>query len=64
MKRSAALTERIDDLLHEVGLDRLSIALLLDELEHGRRELVLALDVLVEVVLPLDESELKFGAES
>lgn len=62
-KRNRERTKRINHLLDQVGLDRLAVPLLLDELEHGGRELVAAqsrglLQCLVEVLLPHDEREL------
>ena len=58
----AVHTKRVDDLIDQMAFDRLPVTLLLDKFEDGRSELVLALHVAIEVLLPLNESELRSRA--
>ena len=59
-KGVATLTERLNNLLHEALVNGLAVALHLNETEDGTSELdVLILDVSEEVLLPLDERELR-----
>ena len=53
-------TKRVDDFFDEIRFDSLSVSLILDELEDGGGELRLGLDVLVEMILPLNERQLSF----
>lgn len=57
-RRDGQRTERVDNLLDEIRLNRLAVTLLLDKLQHRMSKLALGLDVVVEVVLPRDEGEL------
>lgn len=51
-------TERVDSSLDEVGVDRLPVSLLFNEIEYRRREFEPLLHVSEEMVLPLNECQL------